>query len=364
MSTAENESPRRPRPRVARPRATVAVRRGSRLGRSRRPAGRGVRARRPRRRWWPSASGTPWSRPRLAARARPVLVAAAGSSRSCVGVGQWVAEARTGATRRATRSSASGRCRPSTGRPAGLLAILRAPARGRPSGRSSCGVGQWVVVASGAWDRTPAQRGWHDKAAGTLVLRAGRVRRAATPGGAAPRRVELAPSRAPVGSRSAAPGTRPRPGLEQRRRVGLLPPVPVLATARRARARARSRRRRVRRGPPPTLPQAVATPPVAADRRRAATGGCAPTHADGLRAVGPCRASIDTPRGEPSPAARACVAPRGPRRRLSPSTRTVRRAGRDARPGRAASTRACADRRRRARRRVCGSASTPASRST
>lgn len=40
-------------------------------------------------------------------------------------------------------------------------------------------VGTWVVAGSGAWDRTPAQRGWHDKASGTVVRRSAAVRRAA-----------------------------------------------------------------------------------------------------------------------------------------------------------------------------------------
>lgn len=36
----------------------------------------------------------------------------------------------------------------------------------------ACLVGALVVVASGAWDSGPTLRGWHDKVAGTLVLRA------------------------------------------------------------------------------------------------------------------------------------------------------------------------------------------------
>lgn len=85
-------------------------------------------------------------------------------------IGQWVAEATTGAT---VGSAVMGIRTVSarTGRPAGLLAILL---RGLVVGAGAlvCFVGQWAVVASGAWDRGPSLRGWHDKAAGTLVLRA------------------------------------------------------------------------------------------------------------------------------------------------------------------------------------------------
>jgi len=89
---------------------------------------------------------------------------------SVVGVVQWVAESVTGATAgNALLGIRTMSAR--TGRPAGLLAILL---RDLVVGAGSlvCLVGQWVVVASGVWDTTPAQRGWHDKAAGTLVLRA------------------------------------------------------------------------------------------------------------------------------------------------------------------------------------------------
>ena len=101
-----------------------------------------------------------------------------------VGVGQWVAEARTGAT---VGSALLGirTLSATTGKPAGLLVILiRQLVVGL--GTLACGIGEWVVVASGAWDRTPVQQGWHDKAAGTVVLRAHALRRqAATRGSAA-----------------------------------------------------------------------------------------------------------------------------------------------------------------------------------
>jgi uncharacterized RDD family membrane protein YckC len=87
---------------------------------------------------------------------------------------QWVAESRTGAT---VGNAVTGirTVSAETGRPAGLRAIvLRQLVVGL--GTLVCLVGQWVVVASGAWDDSPAQRGWQDKAAGTLVLRARALR--------------------------------------------------------------------------------------------------------------------------------------------------------------------------------------------
>ncbi|WP_421734758.1 RDD family protein [Cellulomonas sp.] len=110
-----------------------------------------------------------------------LLAAAAGLT---VAIGQWVAEARTGAT---LGSAVVGirTVSTSTGRPAGLRAILvRQLVVG--IGALACVVGQWVVVSSGTWDATPAQRGWHDKAAGTLVLRARAVRGPVAGAGARP----------------------------------------------------------------------------------------------------------------------------------------------------------------------------------
>ena len=107
-----------------------------------------------------------------------------------VGVGQWIAEARAGCDGRERDPRHPDRCRP---RPVARPVCSRSScARSwSASGRLVCGVGQWVVVASGAWDRTPAQRGWHDKAAGTVVLRAEAVRRASARGESAPVGVEL-----------------------------------------------------------------------------------------------------------------------------------------------------------------------------
>jgi hypothetical protein len=88
-----------------------------------------------------------------------------------LGLGQWVAESFAGATIGGALlgiRTLSAR----TGRPAGLWRILLRQIV-VALGSVACYVGQWVVVASGAWDSGPAQRGWHDKAAGTIVLRAG-----------------------------------------------------------------------------------------------------------------------------------------------------------------------------------------------
>ena len=91
-----------------------------------------------------------------------------------VGIGQWFAEAFTGAT---VGSALLGYRTVSaeTGAPAGLVKILVRQLV-VAAGSLACGVGAFVVVASGAFDDGPAQRGWHDKAAGTLVLRASALR--------------------------------------------------------------------------------------------------------------------------------------------------------------------------------------------
>ncbi|MBU5422018.1 RDD family protein [Cellulomonas hominis] len=75
-----------------------------------------------------------------------------------------------------------------TGRPAGLWPVLVRSAV-QALGVLLGGVGVYVVAASGAWDEGPEQRGWHDKVAGTLVLRARpRAREAErVPGGEAAR---------------------------------------------------------------------------------------------------------------------------------------------------------------------------------
>ena len=129
-----------------------------------------------------------------------------------VGVGQWFAEAFTGAT---VGSALLGYRTVSTdtGAPAGLVKILVRQVV-VAVGSLACGVGAFVVVASGAFDDGPAQRGWHDKAAGTLVLRASALRPRKSGAGAWNQAVERA-----VGG-GAAPAQQPvRP-------LPVVPPMP------------------------------------------------------------------------------------------------------------------------------------------
>jgi uncharacterized RDD family membrane protein YckC len=84
-------------------------------------------------------------------------------------VGQWVAEAFAGCTIGGALlgiRTVSAR----TGRPAGLRAVLVRSVV-QACGGLLAGVGVYLVAASGAWDEAPEQRGWHDRAARTLVLR-------------------------------------------------------------------------------------------------------------------------------------------------------------------------------------------------
>lgn len=113
-----------------------------------------------------AASGALGPQSGLAALAPALIAVALGG---VVALAQWIAEARTGTTLGnlllgiRTVSSA-------TGLPAGVgRVLLRNVVVG--AGGLVLGVGAYVVAGSGAWDRGPVQRGWHDKAAGTLVLR-------------------------------------------------------------------------------------------------------------------------------------------------------------------------------------------------
>lgn len=117
--------------------------------------------------------------------------------------GQWFAEAFAGRT---VGGAALGIRTVSarTGRPAGLWPVLvRSVVQGL--GVVVGGIGVYVVAGSGAWDEGPEQRGWHDKAAGTLVLRARRARTAEAAGSAG----STAPGAADAGAApgSAAPGS-------------------------------------------------------------------------------------------------------------------------------------------------------------
>ncbi|MCG7286741.1 RDD family protein, partial [Cellulomonas sp. ACRRI] len=89
--------------------------------------------------------------------------------------GQWFAEAFGGRTvggaLLGTRTVSA-----RTGRAPGLWAVLVRSVV-QALGVLLGGVGVYVVAGSGAWDEGPEQRGWHDKAAGTLVLRARAPRR-------------------------------------------------------------------------------------------------------------------------------------------------------------------------------------------
>lgn len=112
--------------------------------------------------------------------------------------GQWFAEAFAGRTLGGallgTRTVSA-----RTGRPAGLWAILVRSVV-QALGGVLAGIGVYVVAGSGAWDEGPERRGWHDKAAGTLVLRA-----------RPPRQPETAPVAATPAPRPAPTPTPPRP---------------------------------------------------------------------------------------------------------------------------------------------------------
>ncbi len=94
-----------------------------------------------------------------------------------------------------------------TRRPAGLASIT-VRVLVELAGALVALLGAWVVAASGVWDRSPGRRGWHDKAARTVVLRARSVREAAVEGpGAAP---AVARALGPVPDRGLV---RPAPGV-------------------------------------------------------------------------------------------------------------------------------------------------------
>ncbi|WP_345028236.1 RDD family protein, partial [Cellulomonas oligotrophica] len=76
-------------------------------------------------------------------------------------------------------------------------------------------VGTWVVAGSGAWDRTPAQRGWHDKASGTVVRRSAAVRRAAMAAKAAAAASAAPPAQAAAGPAEQVPDAQEPDAREQ-----------------------------------------------------------------------------------------------------------------------------------------------------
>ncbi|MDM8085508.1 RDD family protein [Cellulomonas cellasea] len=138
----------------------------------------------------------------LAILAPPLIALALGG---VVAITQWIAEARTGMTLGnlllGIRTVSS-----DTGLPAGVgRVLLRNVVVGL--GGLVFGVGAYVVAGSGAWDRGPAQRGWHDQAAGTLVLRRSTSAPVTRRGTAAAPAVFVrpAPAHASVAPASAAP---------------------------------------------------------------------------------------------------------------------------------------------------------------
>lgn len=119
--------------------------------------------------------------------------------------GQWFAEAFGGRTvggaLLGTRTVSA-----RTGRAPGLWAVLVRSVV-QALGVLLGGVGVYVVAGSGAWDEGPEQRGWHDKVAGTLVLRARAPRREEpAPAPAAPE-----PAAAPAAHRTGPTSGPPRP---------------------------------------------------------------------------------------------------------------------------------------------------------
>lgn len=137
---------------------------------------------------------------------------------------QWLVEAGTGATvgngLTGIRTMGS-----RTHRPAGLPAIgVRVLVE--VAGALVALIGAWVVAASGAWDHSPARRGWHDKAARTLVLRARSVREAGVEGpGTAPAVVRA------LGAQPALGLVRPVPGIVPPPREAPASDGPVISTA-------------------------------------------------------------------------------------------------------------------------------------
>ncbi|MFS0701478.1 RDD family protein, partial [Cellulomonas sp. 179-A 4D5 NHS] len=125
------------------------------------------------------------------------------------GIAQWVAEAFTGRTLGGLALGVR-TVDADTGLTVGLLRIfVRNLVLG--AGALVCGVGQFVVGASGAWDSAGRLQGWHDKVARTVVVRSG----AGEPGAARAPRTEPA--------RRAADLSAPRPtptGEAPRRAAG------------------------------------------------------------------------------------------------------------------------------------------------
>jgi hypothetical protein len=213
-----------------------------------------------------------------------------------LGAGQWIGEAFGGRTVGGALlgiRTVSVR----TGRPAGLWAVLvRSVVQGL--GVLVGGIGVYVVAGSGAWDEGPEQRGWHDKAAGTLVLRARPVDRsdAAAPSG--DRAAVQAPAAGPASaSRAAAPASGPTSGP---------PPAAVPAPAPQAPATP---------AVVPTSGPPAAGAPLAAASSESATASAAPSMAPSAApplAAGPAAPLAAAPSMAAAAAAATAAAPSAP----------------------------------------------------
>ncbi|MBU4214893.1 MAG: RDD family protein [Actinobacteria bacterium] len=98
----------------------------------------------------------------------PALLLAVLGLSALILAAQLVAEAVTGATLGGALTGIR-TVGARTGLPGGLIAILVRDLV-LAVGSLLAGVGAYVVAGSGAWDQSPARRGWHDKIAGTMVL--------------------------------------------------------------------------------------------------------------------------------------------------------------------------------------------------
>ncbi|MBU4336603.1 MAG: RDD family protein, partial [Actinobacteria bacterium] len=124
-----------------------------------------------------------------------------------------------------------------TGLPGGLIAILVRDLV-LVAGSLVAGIGAYVVAGSGAWDPSPARRGWHDKVAGTMVLRAWAVagrddlRTAAggTPSGGTPARGDRRPGALPAPLPEAPVTPRSVPPADAGAKTQVLAAVPPAPT--------------------------------------------------------------------------------------------------------------------------------------
>lgn len=206
--------------------------------------------------------------------------------------GQWFAEAFGGRTvggaLLGTRTVSA-----RTGRAPGLWAVLVRSVV-QALGLLLGGIGVYVVAGSGAWDEGPEQRGWHDKAAGTLVLRA-RAPRREEPGPSAP--PAPAPAPAPVARPAGPTSGPPRPASAAKPPT---PPAPRSAPT---------------SGPPqpaptgtPETPSAVPARPVAPTSGPPAAAAAAPVPASS----GPATPAPDAPAPEAIVRPSATAAPGEP----------------------------------------------------